>query len=168
MFDEVFGLPAHPLLVHAAVVLTPLCALAAVVYAVLPRLHGRLAWAVVGLAVVTPPAVFAARQSGEAFKERLFAGGLPEGEFGRRILDHEGLAVPLLLSSLGLTVAVLLLVAVTARAGRGAGGGRGGGTAALTAATAALRVLVVAAALAALWYVVRIGHSGAEAVWSGR
>lgn len=160
MFDEVFGLPAHPLITHAAVVLTPLCALVAAAYALLPRLRGRLDWAAVGLAVVTPLAALAARQSGMAFKDRLFAGGLPEGEFGQLILTHEGFATPLLLSSLALTVVTLLLVFRTARTEPAAGGG--------TAVVVVLRALVVVAALVALFYVVRAGHSGAEAVWSGR
>ena len=36
MFEEFAGIPAHPLLVHAAVVFVPLLALAAVAYAFLP------------------------------------------------------------------------------------------------------------------------------------
>ena len=35
--DNLFGLPAHPLVVHAAVVLLPMAAIATVVVAAVPR-----------------------------------------------------------------------------------------------------------------------------------
>ncbi len=37
MFDTVFGLPTHPLIVHAVVVFVPLTALAAIALTVVPR-----------------------------------------------------------------------------------------------------------------------------------
>ncbi len=40
--DELFGLPAHPLLVHAAVVLVPLAAIGVVLIAFWPAARARL------------------------------------------------------------------------------------------------------------------------------
>ena len=70
MFDEVFGLPAHPLIVHGAVVLGPLLCLAALGYALLPRFRAQLGWLAVALAVAAPLATFAAVQSGAELLER--------------------------------------------------------------------------------------------------
>ena len=43
-FDLVNGIPVHPLVVHAAVVLVPLAALGLVVMAVWPRFSRSLGW----------------------------------------------------------------------------------------------------------------------------
>lgn len=173
MFDQVLGLPAHPLIVHFAVVLTPLLALLSVAYAALPRLRGRLGWAVVLLSVAAPIAVFAARQSGESLKAARFA--TAEGELATMIATHQGFATPLLLSALGLGVSALLLVLATtpARAGQdrtaatdGAGGAAGaGGDRFGRAVTVALSALTVVLALVAAYYAFRAGDSGARAVW---
>ncbi|MEU4402909.1 hypothetical protein AB0F88_00160 [Streptosporangium sp. NPDC023963] len=151
MFDEILGLPLHPLIVHAAVVLTPLLAVLAATYALAPRTRPVLTWAVVGLAPVVPVSVFAARQSGEALEEGRFAS--VEGQLGERIAEHAGFATPLLLVTLALGVVSLALVHVT----RGDRFGRPAGL--------AVSALTVVLAAVALYYVVRSGHSGAVAVW---
>lgn len=151
MFDQIAGLPVHALVVHAAVVLTPLAAVLSLLYAVVPRWRSRIGWAVVGLAVVTPLTVLTARQSGLALEERLY-GGLPGGAFGAKLAEHSSFANPLLFTTLGLSVAVLLLMF---------GGERFGKT-----VSTVLSVVTVVFALVVGFYVFRAGHSGAEAVWS--
>ncbi|MGJ6964914.1 hypothetical protein ACSDR0_23670 [Streptosporangium sp. G11] len=151
MFDEILGLPLHPLVVHAAVVLTPLLAVLAAAYALAPRTRPVLTWAVAGLAPVVPVSVFAARQSGEALQEGRFASA--GGELGERIAEHAGFGTPLLLVTFALGAAALALVYVT----RGDRFGRP-----VQLAVSALTVLL---AVVALYYVVRTGHSGAVAVW---
>ena len=71
MFDKIAGIPAHPLLVHAAVVFVPLLALGAVVYGAIPALRFRVRWPVALLAVAGAVSVVAAHKSGEAFESRL-------------------------------------------------------------------------------------------------
>lgn len=164
MFDRVFGLPAHPLIVHAAVVVTPLLAVLVIVYAALPllglpRLRPRLDWAVVLSALAAPVCVFAAKQSGEAFSDQLFQGSVPA-----LVAEHERLATPLLLLTAALAVAALLLIHLTRRRGPGTGSATGPVTRLATVAVAAVAVVL---ALAVGYYVVRIGHSGATAVWGG-
>ncbi|MFI6299855.1 DUF2231 domain-containing protein [Nonomuraea sp. NPDC050790] len=148
MFNEILGLPAHPLIIHFAVVLTPLLVAVSVAYAAVTRWRPQLAWAVVALSVAAPAAVFAARQSGMALKEARFA--TAEGDLGRRIATHESFATPLLLSTLALGVLSLLLVFAARNK-----------TAGLV-----LSVLTVVAALVAAYYVFRAGDSGARAVWT--
>ncbi|MFF3443980.1 hypothetical protein [Streptosporangium sp. NPDC002721] len=151
MFDEILGLPLHPLIVHAAVVLTPLLALLAAVYALAPRTRPVLTWAVVGLAPVVPVSVFAARQSGEALEEGRFSSA--SGQLGERIAEHASFGTPLMLVTFALGVVSAALVYVT----RGDRFGRPAGL--------AVSALTVVLAVVALYYVVRTGHSGAVAVW---
>ncbi|MEU8383637.1 hypothetical protein [Streptosporangium sp. NPDC048865] len=151
MFDEILGLPLHPLIVHAAVVLTPLLAVLAAVYALAPRTRPVLTWAVVGLAPVVPVSVLAARQSGEALEEGRFAS--IEGKLGERIAEHASFGTPMLLVAFALGLVAAALVYVTR-------GGRFGRTAEL-----AVSALTVVLAVVSLYYVVRTGHSGAVAVW---
>lgn len=82
--ESIFGLPAHPLFVHAPVVLMPLAALGAVALAVRPawRRHYGPAMAVAAAAVMV--ATFMAVSSGEAFEE--LAGGAVNVD------EHESLA----------------------------------------------------------------------------
>jgi uncharacterized membrane protein len=158
MFDQIFGLPAHPLIIHFAVVLTPLLVAAAIVYALLPRWRSLTAWAVVLLCLAAPAAVFAARQSGESLKQARF--GSADGQLGARISAHESFATPLLLSVLGLAVASLALVYATTP-------GRGTVTSDRFGrpATLVLSALTVVLALAAGYFCFRAGDSGARAVW---
>jgi hypothetical protein len=152
MFDEILGLPLHPLIIHVPVILTPLLAVLAIVYALAPRTRGVTTWALVGLAPVVPVSVFAAKLSGEALlaSSRFSSVG---GEFARRIAEHQSFAVPLLLSALALGLVSLGLVHVS----RGERFGR--------PVRLAVSGLTVVLAVVALYYVVRAGHSGATAVW---
>jgi hypothetical protein len=174
MFDQILGLPAHPLIIHAAVVFTPLLALLSIAYAVLPGWHRRLGWAVVVLAVVAPGAVFAARESGQALANHLFGDKLPSGSLGQRVATHESFATPLLLSTIGLGVLSLLLVyASTRAAGPAADPERAeprhvaSRSAGRTTVTMVLSVATIVVALVVLYYVLRAGDSGARAVWGG-
>jgi uncharacterized membrane protein len=80
-FDNAFGLPAHPLVVHAAVVLVPLAALAFV------ATGWRAAWRqayylpITLLAVAGSVASWVAKQTGESLQETVRAAG-------KRVGDH--------------------------------------------------------------------------------
>ena len=158
MFDQILGLPAHPLILHFAVVLTPLLVAAAAAYAVLPRRRAYVAWAVVLLSLAAPAAVFAAKESGESLKAARFASA--DGTLGARISTHQSYASPLLLSVLGLAVAALLLVYATSPARDSIGRDRFG-----RPVTLALSALTLVLAAVAGYYVFRAGDSGARAVW---
>lgn len=142
MFDTILGLPLHPLVVHAVVVLLPLMAVVTVAVALRSSWRQRLAWPVVVANVLVLGAAFTAKESGEALERRLR---------GIQIANHVqwGNAVPL--TAIGLTLAALLVALGRKRP-------------ALQRVAVALTLV---AAAAALFWVAQAGHTGATAVWSG-
>ncbi|WP_219471324.1 DUF2231 domain-containing protein [Nonomuraea rhizosphaerae] len=158
MFDEILGLPAHALIIHFAVVLTPLLAAASVAYAVLARWRPVLAWAVVLLSLGAPAAVFAAKESGESLKAARFA--TADGTLGQRISTHQSFATPLLLSVVGLAVVSLLLVYATRPSRASIGSDKFG-----RPVTLVLSGVTVVLAAVVGYYVFQAGDSGARAVW---
>lgn len=161
MFEELLGLPAHPLLVHAAVVFVPLLAIAAVAYAVAPLVRRWIAWAVVGLAAVAPLAAWFATESGEALRERLIGQGL-RGEALAPIDRHQEFGDRTLWATIGLGVLAVLLVWLFAK--RGGRPPVGGGRSALVL-NVVLAVGVIILAGASAYYVYKTGDSGARLVW---
>jgi uncharacterized membrane protein len=158
VFEEIDGLPIHPLVVHAAVVLIPLLILGAVVYAVVPRVRAQLGWAVVLLAVVAPLAALFAKLSGEAFRQRLIDDNILNSnsqELLDRVNDHGSLGTITLWFTIALGVASLLLVFVTSWRGRGFP----------KWGAIVLGVIVVALAVGSGYYVFWTGDYGARAVW---
>ncbi|MCO1595272.1 hypothetical protein M8C17_08860 [Micromonospora sp. RHAY321] len=156
MFEEILGLPAHVLVVHAVVMFVPLLALVAVAYVGLPRRRHRLDWALGLLAVAAPLTAFVAVQSGEAFTDALVARGF-QGPILDQIFEHSryGDILFRIVGPLGIA-AILLLVATS-------GHPRVPRLPALV--TPVLSVAVVALSIAAVVYVYLTGHSGAETVW---
>ena len=69
--DTFFGLPSHPLLVHAVTVLFPLAALGGIVIAISPSWREKIGWITVGLAGVGLVFTWLAKESGEALEEAL-------------------------------------------------------------------------------------------------
>ncbi len=147
MFEEIAGLPLHPLVVHAAVVFVPLLALVALAYALVPGWRSRTAWAAGTLSVLAPLSTVVAVLSGDAFRQRR---GLP---LDAALADHRLYGQVAMWVTIGLGVVTLLLVLLT-RLGQASAWLRG-----------ALGAVVTLAALAALVAVVLVGDSGARHVW---
>jgi hypothetical protein len=152
VFDTIAGLPLHPLVVHATEVIVPVAAIVVTVAALWPRFRRYAGYLPLALALASLVLVPLSTQSGEALQERVGESSLIE--------THSNLAEGLLpwVFSLVVVAAVLLWwnrnerKAATPRAPR----------------WVAL-VLAVAAVLATTGTTVqaiRVGHSGATAVWS--
>lgn len=139
-----FGLPVHPLVVHAAVVLLPLVALGALVISVSARARKTLGWLVVLGSLVAAGAVVGARITGESL-----AGGTTGGTGALATHMAWGLLAPF--PAVGLAVVTTLLVLA----------GRGQNRPLLVTAA----VLTVVTALASLAVIVVVGHSGTTSVW---
>ena len=146
--ERIFDLPAHPLIVHFPVVAIPLLAVLGLAMTARPQFRDQYALPIIGLGVVTVIATFVAAKSGEELVESL---GLKD-DF---IDPHRDLGSTLRFFVLGLTVAIVGMVAVNKRASA-----TGRDLAAVVSS-----VLVVALALLSLVWTVRTGHEGAKAVW---
>ncbi|MBW4720667.1 DUF2231 domain-containing protein [Saccharothrix obliqua] len=157
----VFGLPAHPLLVHAVVVLLPLSAVFAAALAVVPRWRQRYAGPLLGVTLLGVGSVLPAQQAGEQLKARMAPSGNP------LIQRHAELGNDLLPFALGFGVLVVVLVV----AGRLADRERAADGPAVPRTwrriSVVVAVLVMAAGAAATVQTIRIGHSGSTAVWGG-
>lgn len=151
MFDQINGMPVHALVVHAAVVFVPLLALAAIVYAVLPRLRSKIGWAALLLAIVAPSAAGVAMLSGEKLYDRRVAAGM-SGPPLEALDDHMGFGTRTFYFSLGLGIVTLVMVVLASRR-------------LPRAAELGLAVIMVALAVVSGYYVFKTGDSGAQAVW---
>jgi uncharacterized membrane protein len=157
VFESFNGLPLHPLLVHAVVVLVPLLVIGALAYVLFPRLRHRLAWVVALLALAAPVAALAAKLSGDAFRARLIKRNLTSASILTKINQHGSYGQKLVYVTIALGVLTLLVTFLTTRkAVRVPAWG-----------SVVLNVAVVAVAVACAFYVFQTGDTGAKAVWTG-
>lgn len=154
---EIGGLPLHPLVVHATVVLTPLAVAFVLAYAVLPRYRWLTRWPTGLLLAGALAAVLVARASGQSLLESRPA-------LAPLVKTHQDRAD--ILAVLTVVLAVLTAVALWSLGGPSAlasgWGAREGRVAVLDRLLPALLVL---AGLAVLVAVVLTGDSGSRAVW---
>ncbi|MET8280306.1 DUF2231 domain-containing protein [Micromonospora sp. NPDC005174] len=161
MFEEFQGIPAHPLVLHAAVVFVPLLALLAIAYALVAPIRPHTRWVLGLLAVGAPICALLAKLTGDAFFERLRSANRVTPEFVPKLEAHQDFGDMTLYAAIALGVVALALVRfVPPRATEGVPASR--------AVTVALQVLTVVAAAVAVYYVVRTGDSGAKVVWEGQ
>lgn len=150
--ESLFGLPAHPLVVHAAVVLLPLAALATIITAALPRSRRHYALLAFAVALLSTVAVGLAQGSGESLEERVDETELVE--------QHAGQGEIVLPWAVALTVVAAGVAAAEILHRRYPN----------LSATRVSAVLVIAAVVTgagAIWTIAEVGHSGAKATWSG-
>ncbi|WP_299927963.1 DUF2231 domain-containing protein [uncultured Nocardioides sp.] len=151
---ELNGVPLHPLVVHAVVVLGPLAALTGLVYAAVPRWRWLLRWPLVVLAVVTAVTALVAVAAGE---DLLAA----RPELAPIVEDHEEAGE--MLRNVALGYAAVSALAAWALGGVSAlASGRG---ARETRFGVPVAVLLAVGAVALLVTVYLAGDSGAKAVW---
>lgn len=161
---DINGLPLHVLVVHGAVVLTPLAALSAILFAVMPRWRYLTRWPTVVLAVVATVVVWVARLSGEDFFESRFEALPADSPVRAAILEHEVYGELLSLAAIGFLV-VVALGAVLLGSTSGFASGRGEKQRAAPWLEKALPVVIVLAAVLSLVYVFLTGDAGARATW---
>ena len=162
MLDTIGGIPLHPLIVHAVVVLVPLASLLLLLAAVSQRFRrwaGLLTPITATVALVLVPF---ATQSGEALEKRVEASPTLE--------EHTELGDSLLYFMIVLAALAwaLWFLDRRARAAAVTAGDAADGAPVKVARSGlltAVMVLSVIAVLATTVQVVRIGHSGATATW---
>jgi hypothetical protein len=159
--SKLFGLPAHPLIVHIPVVLIPIAAIGAVLMVLSRSWRARIGWLVVAAAGVSVVLVQLAIGSGEALEESVDRSDL--------VQTHAHLGEDTLPYVAVFFVAVLaFMVADRWRVRRAAGDAatvaRGGTWGDPLMAVIAVAVLATSV-LSGVW-IYRAGHSGATSVWS--
>jgi hypothetical protein len=173
MLDTVLGLPIHPLIVHATVVLVPVATLLVGLCAAVPATRRRLAWPAVLACVAACVTVAGAALSGGPLEARVGGNAL--------IQHHSQLAKLLVVWVLAMTVAAVALAyadwyrtgtavagwlpvpgrVVRALAPRGVGR-----IVAVRWLMPVIATLSLVTAAGTLVQIVLVGHSGAQAAWS--
>lgn len=144
--DSLFGLPAHPLLVHFPVVAIPVLAILAIVMVLRQSVRERYGTAAIVLGVITTIATFLAAASGTALAEDV---GKVE-----TITEHREHGETLRVLVLLLTLMLIIQAGDIRRRGQQRD----------TASTLMAIGVLASAVLSVIW-VIRTGHSGADSVW---
>jgi hypothetical protein len=149
---SILGLPAHPLFAHVPVVLIPLAALGAVLM-LWPNLRDRIGWFVVGIVFVAGITTQLAISSGQNLREYVRETSL------MRAHTHMGENIRPWVLLMFLALVGVMLVARTAHR-------RPSDRSSLRNVGIALSVLSIVFSAVATYWIFRIGHSGAKAVWA--
>ena len=160
--DELLGLPAHPLIVHAVLALVPAAAILTIVAALWPAARRRIGWVGVLLAAAAVVSVWAAQGSGEKLED-----GIEETQL---VEDHTEIGEQLLIPTIALLVGSVLVTAYGWRDGRRPAVVRDPAespvsTRGATVVGVVVAVIAIATSGVATVQVIRAGHSGAKAVW---
>ena len=153
------GIPLHPLVVHAVVVLLPLAALGTVVLALRRSWRRRLGVPVLLLALAGVAAVPLAAATGDQLRVRLPANPLLD--------THADLGSTLLPYAVAFVALLALAVATEFSTPRVAVGAAPPPATTRTRIAAGLTVLAALAGIGVTYLVVVIGHSGSVVVWRG-
>jgi uncharacterized membrane protein len=140
LLDTVAGLPVHPLVVHFAVVVLPISAIALMAMIYTPKLKNKYSFISVMGVIFGSAAVLISKQSGEALSERV---GLP--------IEHSDYGTYL-------TIAAFIFLALSIIWYRSSRGRR-------SRVVTPLGHVTVIAGIAVLGLTFLTGHSGAKAVW---
>lgn len=161
--ETLFGLPAHPLMVHVPVVLIPLAALIAIAFAIRPAWLDRYGWGLVALTGIGAVGAILAAGSGEGLEEIFRSNG---ETIGPALEDHAELgeiARNLSILFFFVVLAVVVLRHLARRKGDSATGfwafmrSKGGAI--------AIAVVLVLSAGGAMFAVAKAGHQGAKITW---
>jgi hypothetical protein len=166
--DELFGLPAHPLVVHLPVVLLPLAVVGVAAMMVRPAWYRHFRWPVLVITAVGALGAIFAANSGEALEERVEDSA--SGAVREAIEEHAEAG------ETARTLAIVFLVAVAAyvvipwwlerRARRTTSTADAAPDGAPSWMRAVLMAVVALAAVGSLVTIVDAGHSGADSVWN--
>lgn len=150
MFDTFNGLPVHPLVVHAIVVLLPLATLGTLLIVARPAWRTTYGPLVVAAALVSTVLTPVATSSGEDLESHVGSPG-----------EHAELGDQLIWFALALLLTSAVFVGLELRRARAA-------TPQPPKLVTLWAVLAVVAALACSFQVYRVGDSGAKAAWGDR
>jgi uncharacterized membrane protein len=146
---EINGLPLHPLVVHAAVVLGPLAAVSALAYVGLPTYRDRLRWVTLVAVLLATASIWAAYLSGNNFFSSGHFDNFSE-KIQDRIATHQSYARTLRWITTGFAAVTVLATWLHSRSGP---------------TRIILGALVAVGAVFTLIWIALTGEAGARAVW---
>jgi hypothetical protein len=160
VLDTIFGLPLHPLIVHATVVLVPTTTLLVALAAVYPRFRNWVGPVPALAGLISCVLVPLSTGSGEELQHHVGDSSLVE--------KHAELADSLIWFVIPLTIVAVAMYWMQRRNAAGQNDGSGGqnGQGVSKGLVAAVSVVAVLLSGATLVDVALIGHSGAKAAWS--
>lgn len=160
MFERFGDLPLHVLVIHAAVLVLPVSALTAIVFALMPNWRWLLRWPVLLLGLGSVALAYVARESGEAF-----VAAVPALE--QIVREHKERGE--LLFWYCLAFAALAVVAFLLLGGPSAlASGKGAKASRSKPLELVVSAAVVVVSVLVIWQTIRTGDSGARAVWDGQ
>lgn len=142
MFDQIQGLPAHPLIVHLPVIFGPVAGLFAVLL-LIPQLRAKLLVPTLVMAFIFAAGTIFATESGEQLRNHL--------QDAAEIHDHAELGEMTRNIAIAFFLAMLVSWAAVKRG--------------MTRAVLPLLVLAAVLGTAGLVWTVRTGHAGAAKAW---
>ena len=146
------GIPAHALLVHAMVVLAPLTALLEILCAFWPAARRSLVWLVLAFAAVTLVLTPLTTSAGDWLYHQ-------QSQPSDILITHANRGQWMIYFSAGLLVVAIALAVLHWLEGRL--------DKRRTVATVVVAIVALAVGVSSIITVVRIGDSGAHAVWGG-
>jgi hypothetical protein len=160
------GLPAHPLIIHVPVVLIPLSILGALASVVRPAWLVRYGILLCSVSIVAMSSIFLAMQAGSALRGLLHL----HGQAAHLVNEHSQAANFLAFVFIAFTAILILTFSATRISGEMGPTGLPIVDRTLSAPSTllVLRVLLVVLAVAAAFFVFRVGDLGAKAVWQQR
>jgi hypothetical protein len=151
---EILGLPLHPLIVHATVVIVPLAAVGAIVISLVKWARVRYSELVLLAAIVSPPLTYVTMKAGETLFDERFSQSRSAA-----LLLHTTLGQTLVWWTIGLLVGVVVVYLGQRLVVKENPRGR------LMLIIGA--VLSIGFGIVCIVQVIRIGHAGAAAAWGG-
>jgi uncharacterized membrane protein len=151
VFGAFHGLPIHALVVHGAVILTPVAGLLGIAM-LRPAWRMVLRWPLVAVTALSTGTVYVARSSGKVLKEAL-GDQLKGNVTGKAVAHHQQLANRLWIWLLIFLVVVVIVALVLPRLSNPLAGG----VAAIAVAALAIVIIVM---------VVQTGEAGTKARWN--
>jgi uncharacterized membrane protein len=148
---EIFGIPVHPLVVHAAVVLVPLAAIGTLLIAFWPKARIRFGWLTAILSLGGVGATLLARESGEKLFESMGEEASPT------LSSHMSWGNQAFWPAIVMAAALFAMMLTT----RGRKAEERPSVWYWVSA-----VVAVLAAVVSLVMIIKVGHSGATAVWT--
>lgn len=160
MFERFGDLPLHVLVIHAAVLVLPVSALVAIVFALVPKWRWLLRWPTLLLGIGSLLLAYVAKESGEAF-----VAAIPQLEKLVELHKDRG-------NLLFWFVLIFLVVAIAAFVLLGGPSQLASGRGAKATKSKPLELVVSAAVVVigvlVIWQTIRTGDAGAKAVWDGQ